>query len=85
MGPKNSDCKNCHTPHKFEKPTCASCHQNQSLKSLHGGKGHVDKCAACHDPHVKAEPTRAQCLACHTKQTKHEPEAQKCQACHPFR
>ena len=85
MGPKHSDCKSCHTPHRFDPPGCGSCHAGQKDKGLHGGKGHVDKCSACHNPHEKAEATRATCLTCHTKQQKHEPDAQKCQACHPFR
>lgn len=84
-GPVHAECKNCHQPHKFEVPSCATCHASVKQKSLHAAKGHSDKCNACHDPHVKSEPSRAQCLSCHTNKQKHEPEAQKCQACHPFR
>lgn len=84
-GPVHSDCKNCHQPHKFEVPSCTSCHATAKEKALHAVKGHADKCDACHDPHQKSEPSRAQCLSCHTNKQNHEPEAQKCQACHPFR
>jgi hypothetical protein len=84
LGPKHSDCKNCHQPHKFAVPTCVSCHQGIQEKGAHGVKEHAAKCNACHDPHQKQSPARAQCLACHTNKQSHQPEAQRCQACHPF-
>ena len=84
-GPVHSDCKNCHQQHKFAVPTCTSCHSSMSQKGLHAVDKHAANCNACHDPHVKAEPTRAQCLTCHTDRVKHEPNAQKCQACHMFK
>ncbi len=84
-GPTHSECKNCHQPHRFAIPTCTSCHTDIATKGLHNVAKHAATCNACHDPHVKSEPTREQCLSCHTNRRDHQPNAQKCQACHMFR
>ncbi|MFT3764230.1 MAG: cytochrome c3 family protein [Minicystis sp.] len=84
-GPTHAACQNCHKPHRFDVPSCASCHADVPQKGLHVVKGHVAKCNACHETHAKSEPGRAECLSCHTNKRQHEPEASKCQACHPFR
>ncbi len=83
-GPKHSECKNCHQPHRFAVPACTTCHKAMQDKGAHGIKEHAAKCNACHNPHTSDAPVRAQCLACHTNKQSHQPEAQRCQACHPF-
>jgi hypothetical protein len=83
-GSQHADCKNCHKPHERAVPDCRSCHRDIASKGLHGVADHAGKCAACHDPHVKRDPSRNQCLACHVNRKTHEPSAEKCQACHPF-
>ena len=84
-GPTHSVCKNCHQPHRFAVPTCASCHKDIGAKGLHAVPKHAANCASCHDPHVKSVPSPQQCLACHTTRRNHEPTAAACQACHPFK
>jgi len=84
-GPTHAECKNCHEPHRFALPTCASCHKDIGTKGLHAVQQHVANCNACHDPHVKAPPSRQQCLACHTNRKDHEPAAQVCSTCHIFK
>ena len=42
-------------------------------------------CKACHDPHVKGDPTPKQCLSCHTDKMNHQRDAAKCQGCHTFK
>ena len=84
-GPTHAVCKNCHEPHRFAVPTCASCHKDVGAKGLHAVPKHTANCASCHDPHVKSVPSPAQCLACHTTRRNHEPTATACQACHPFK
>jgi predicted CXXCH cytochrome family protein len=83
-GPKHSECKNCHEPHRFAVPSCTSCHKEIAAKGLHATPQHFANCNKCHDPHVKSSPAPEQCLACHTKRRGHEPNAQVCQACHMF-
>ena len=38
-------------------PQCASCHKDMASKGLHPCRSTPAKCSACHDPHVKSEPT----------------------------
>lgn len=86
LGPKHSDCKNCHTPHKFERPTCKSCHKgDEKFAGLHMVKGHDDDCAGCHDPHTKAPPDRSKCAGCHHDRQDHQRSAEKCYGCHVFK
>jgi hypothetical protein len=82
-GPKHSDCKSCHTPHRYASPTCASCH-DMSKRGLHSGKQH-SKCNDCHDTHAKSEFKREQCIKCHANMRDHQPTATQCQGCHVFK
>jgi hypothetical protein len=84
-GPTHSDCKNCHKAHDFAVPSCTSCHKDMGSKGLHAAQPHAANCTKCHDPHVKATPTRQQCLACHTNRVNHEPTAATCNTCHIFK
>jgi len=84
-GPVHAECKNCHQPHQFAEPTCASCHKDMSAKGLHAVPQHVASCKTCHDPHVKSLPKREQCLTCHTNKQDHEPNAPSCYTCHLFK
>lgn len=83
-GPTHSECINCHKPHRFGVPECASCHTDMKSKGLHAVPKHAEKCTSCHDPHVKGLPERATCLTCHTNRQSHQPDAKRCQACHLF-
>jgi hypothetical protein len=84
-GPTHAQCKNCHQPHRFDVPTCTSCHADIATKGLHAVQQHTANCGTCHDPHVKAPPARAQCLTCHKDRQAHEPDAPRCSTCHSFR
>jgi hypothetical protein len=79
------ECKNCHQAHRFDVPTCASCHKDIATKGLHAVAQHAADCNNCHDPHVESLPTRERCLACHTDRTNHEPAAKQCNTCHIFK
>ncbi|MFO0757712.1 MAG: cytochrome c3 family protein [Byssovorax sp.] len=85
LGPKHSDCKNCHEPHRFGAPACTQCHSDMEGKGLHASRSHKAMCTGCHDPHQKGAATRNQCLACHSDRKQHQPDADKCYGCHVFR
>lgn len=61
-------CKDCHTPHAFDKASvipCKQCHEKETAASANG-HGHGD-CARCHSPHAPKEKPPA-CAQCHEKE-----------------
>lgn len=87
-GKLSATCGDCHRPHGpsgiAKPPSCASCHQQQTLKGLHGVSRH-QSCNDCHAPHAEgARNQRQSCLSCHKAQLDHFPNAPTCISCHLF-
>lgn len=86
-------CGNCHDLHKPSTPpsaACAKCHASVNAehpKTLaHAGKGALESCTGCHQPHpAKTGAVSAACSTCHTSAKSdhsHHAASLTCASCH---